>query len=100
MASALGVLANLSLSGLPGTLDGALAVLAGAALPSGLMAVGAALAPGAFGTHARGPGSDRTLLPDARDRRAERRAAGVRSGKHAASPGLTPPVTSAAAAPG
>lgn len=54
VASALGILANLTLHGLPGTLDGALSVLSRAALPSGLMAVGAALAPGAFRAHARG----------------------------------------------
>ncbi len=54
VASVLGILANLSLHGLPGTLDGALSVLARAALPSGLMAVGAALVPGAFRSHARG----------------------------------------------
>lgn len=54
VASVLGILANLGLHGLPATLDGALSVLSRAALPSGLMAVGAALAPGAFRTHARG----------------------------------------------
>lgn len=54
VASVLGILANLSLHGLPGTLDGALSVLARAALPSGLMAVGAALVPGEFRAHARG----------------------------------------------
>lgn len=56
VASALGVLANVTLHGLPGTLDGTLSVLGGAALPSGLMAVGAALVPGEFGAHARGLG--------------------------------------------
>ncbi|MEJ2289524.1 MAG: AEC family transporter, partial [Deinococcales bacterium] len=56
VASALGVAANLALPGLPSTLDGALSVLSRAALPSGLMAVGAALVPGEFGAHARGLG--------------------------------------------
>ena len=54
VASVLGILANATLHGLPGTLDGALGVLARAALPSGLMAVGAALVPGEFRDHARG----------------------------------------------
>ena len=56
VASALGVAANLILPGLPSTLDGALSVLSRAALPSGLMAVGAALVPGEFAGHARGLG--------------------------------------------
>ena len=54
VASVLGILANLALHGLPGVLDGALSVLSRAALPSGLMAVGAALVPGEFRSHARG----------------------------------------------
>lgn len=56
VASVLGILANVGLHGLPSTLDGTLSVLSRAALPSGLMAVGAALAPGEFRTHARGLG--------------------------------------------
>ncbi len=56
VASVLGIVANLTLHGLPATVDGALAVLARAALPSGLMVVGAALVPSAFRDHARGLG--------------------------------------------
>jgi len=54
IASVLGIVANLALAGLPAILDGALSVLSQAALPSGLMAVGAALVPGEFRSHARG----------------------------------------------
>lgn len=56
VASVLGILANLAFHGLPGLLDGAVSVLGRAALPSGLMAVGAALVPGEFRTHVRGLG--------------------------------------------
>lgn len=55
LACALGLLANASgTTHLPAGLDGVLAALSGAALPCGLMIVGAALSPGALGGHARG----------------------------------------------
>ena len=55
LATALGLLANASGTiRLPAGLDGVLAALSAAALPCGLMIVGAALSPGALGGHARG----------------------------------------------
>jgi malonate transporter and related proteins len=54
VACALGLLANASETRLPAGLDGALGALSAAALPCGLMAVGAALSLGALGRHARG----------------------------------------------
>jgi len=53
LACALGLLANASgTTRLPAGLDGVLAALSAAALPCGLMIVGAALSPGALGGHA------------------------------------------------
>jgi predicted permease len=55
LACALGLLANASgTTRLPAGFDGVLAALSAAALPCGLMIVGAALSPGALGGHARG----------------------------------------------
>ena len=55
LACALGLLANASgTTRLPAGLDGVLAALSAAALPCGLIIVGAALSPGALGGHARG----------------------------------------------
>jgi malonate transporter and related proteins len=54
VACALGLAANASGTRLPAAIDGALAALSAAALPCGLIAVGAALSPGALGGHVRG----------------------------------------------
>src|ERR687890_858939 len=54
VACTLGLLANASGTRLPAGLHRALAAPSAAALPCGLMAVGAALSPGALGGHARG----------------------------------------------